>query len=476
VAILAVASAVVRLVKGVFARRTPRFLTIRNNPNNTAAIVLVHGFSGDSETTWGSFPELLLQESRLSRWDLYSLGYPTSLRIDFVGIWSADPPLDVLSVSLRTALTVPPLDRYKALCIVAHSMGGLIAQRAILSPDIVTRLQALVLFCTPSGGLHKATFGFWKRSLRQMRSGGEFIMALRQDWSDSFSDGAPFVFRAVAAETDEFVPAASSLGPYTNDVQRVVPGNHVQAVKPENSSSRSFQIVLEALKVGVPGKSHLDSALLAVELREFNSAVATLLPNAEQLDEHALAQLALALESLGRKSEALSILERRYRKGGATASDALGVLGGRLKRRWLAERREEDWASARAMYAEALELVVAQANVDPDQAMYHAVNVAFLDLLHTPPASATPKHVTETAESVLEYASRARDDHWRKASEGDAYQILGDLDRAAELYAVAREICTSPRETDSMYAQAIRIAGHLYGTRGLERVERAFSP
>jgi pimeloyl-ACP methyl ester carboxylesterase len=47
-----------------------------------------------------------------------------------------------------------PLDRYESLALIAHRMGGLVAQQALLDdPLLVGRVRHRILFGTPSGGL-----------------------------------------------------------------------------------------------------------------------------------------------------------------------------------------------------------------------------------------------------------------------------------------------------------------------------------
>src|SRR5689334_15736618 len=117
---------------------TPRLVEFRNQ-RGKAAIVFVHGFSGDAEKTWGEFTRFLMQEPRLSSWDVYGLGYSTSLRIDVPRLWAANPDLTVLSLSLRSALSAPPLSTYGSIALVAHSMGGLVAQHAMIDTPTATR-------------------------------------------------------------------------------------------------------------------------------------------------------------------------------------------------------------------------------------------------------------------------------------------------------------------------------------------------
>jgi hypothetical protein len=231
----------------------------------------------------------------------------------------------------------------------------LVAQRALLdNAALQQRLSHVFLFGTPSAGLIKAWFGaLFKRQSADMRAGGPFITKLRMDWARAFSQRTPFLFRAVAGERDEFVPARSSIKPFPDPVRAVVPGNHVQIVKPDAPDHRSVLIVKQGLCGGPTSREVFDSARLHVELRRFEAAVKTLLPNAGELDDAALVALALALDGLGRGPEALHILKQHYRSG-ISSTDALGVLAGRLKRRWLAERRSADLARARQLYSEGL--------------------------------------------------------------------------------------------------------------------------
>jgi pimeloyl-ACP methyl ester carboxylesterase len=172
------------------------------NDGQSAAVIFVHGFTGRPEDTWKSFAELLANESAVKGWDLFSV----NLRIDLTGTWSADPEIDRVADLLATTVAVKPLARYEALAIIAHSMGGLAVQRAVLnSGDPRARVQHVILFGTPSGGLTKARL-VWrlKRQLRDMAKGGAFITKLREDWSAQFGSTMPFQFTAVAGENDEF--------------------------------------------------------------------------------------------------------------------------------------------------------------------------------------------------------------------------------------------------------------------------------
>jgi pimeloyl-ACP methyl ester carboxylesterase len=88
-----------------------------------------------SKHAWASLnliPTLLGTDTALNAWDIVSLGYATSLLPDTRGIWSADPDLPILALHLNTRFDIAPLAQYRSLAIVAHSMGGLVVQRALL--------------------------------------------------------------------------------------------------------------------------------------------------------------------------------------------------------------------------------------------------------------------------------------------------------------------------------------------------------
>ena len=76
-------------------------------------VVFLHGYSGSRDDTWDRFPGLL--GSATPDWDIFTVGYATTLLPDVVGIWSADPDLPILAGLLRTQLGMPPFKRYDAI-------------------------------------------------------------------------------------------------------------------------------------------------------------------------------------------------------------------------------------------------------------------------------------------------------------------------------------------------------------------------
>ena len=185
------------------------------NQQQSRAVIFIHGYSGAADATFGMLPAFVAGNPNLYEWDVYCFGYPTSLSPDVSGVWSAYPALDTLAGYLTTQIATTRFSRYSELALVAHSMGGLIVQRAALDGGIADRVSHMLLFGTPSNGLRKAGWGkLFKRQVRDMAAGGEFITKLRADWQATFGDERPFFFRTVAGIRDEFVPRESSVEPF----------------------------------------------------------------------------------------------------------------------------------------------------------------------------------------------------------------------------------------------------------------------
>src|SRR5215510_4962888 len=94
--------------------RTGRLNAIRSQGTGKA-VVFLHGFTGTRDDTWDRFPGLL--GSAALDWDIFTIGYATTLLPDVVGVWSADPDLPVLGSMLSTQLGLPPFGGYRSLTI-----------------------------------------------------------------------------------------------------------------------------------------------------------------------------------------------------------------------------------------------------------------------------------------------------------------------------------------------------------------------
>jgi pimeloyl-ACP methyl ester carboxylesterase len=425
--------------------------------DNEAAIVFVHGFTGDRRGTWRKIPDFLLQEAKLAGWDILFFGYSSHWFFDLLNIWSADGDLNEIAKNLATT---PGLQKYNHLAFVAHSMGGLAVQRAlILFGNLVKKTRHVVLFGTPSFGLDKAhALRQWKQQIKNMDSKGDFIKNLRADWARlSFDQNPSFTFLAVAGLEDQFVPPKSSHGEPPGEFpirfQATIAGNHVSMLKAESAQDECVQHIIQQMTSG-GGLGVRSAARLAVENGEFQVVVNKLWPIRAQLDDPGVVDLALALDTLGRREDAIQVLEQHPRMG----TDVLGVLGGRYKRRWIAERRREDFDKAFDFYQQGYAETVKKQTVDHAQAFYHGINIAYLALAGE---QVNQSLAEQMAQNVLEHCRQVKDpkqELWRLASEGDAYIILNRISDALRVHQQAASHPKNPWQALSIQEQTLRLA------------------
>lgn len=97
-------------------------------------IVFIHGLGGDSQETWRAskdtptFMKLMAEDPDLSRYDIYTLGYGAQ-------IFSNKGRFETAVQSLKDHLDNKWRDS-RHIVIVAHSLGGLVAQHAIALSDL----------------------------------------------------------------------------------------------------------------------------------------------------------------------------------------------------------------------------------------------------------------------------------------------------------------------------------------------------
>ena len=231
-------------------------LTItRRDPGNKACVIFIHGFQGDTATTWADFPKLLTEDPNMDDWDILSWGFESDLVPDLTGVWEGDPSIKAIADSLGTYARTSLASKYGALVFIAHSMGGLALQRALLDfEDMRAKVDKVILFGTPSFGLVKAwvfklpILRLLNRQVGDMAKKSDFIESLRSNWDEQFSAGLPFGFLAVAGSEDEFVPRTASIEGFPDDQCAVVPGNHLQIVKATKDSDASVGVVTDFIR------------------------------------------------------------------------------------------------------------------------------------------------------------------------------------------------------------------------------------
>ena len=298
-------------------------------------------------------------------------------------------------------------------------------QRALVDdPGLANRTEKVVLFGTPSAGLRKASWlAFWKRQLRNMAIGSEFIRALRQDWAARFEPEPGFDLWIVAGEQDQFVPPESSLGPFPRRFWRVLPGHHLSMVRAADANSPSVRLLMSALSHAPAANETTAPLALAAEITDA-TASALIETRGDEMSQQDVVRAALALEQNGKRNEAMALLQRYQ----ALGTDVQGTLAGRIKRMWV-ENEDLGFAQhALDLYQEALDEACKIGEVS--QIYYHSINVAFLEFV----AFDRVERARVMAELALDNASLANPDAWSVATQAEANLYLGRRDIALDLY------------------------------------------
>lgn len=429
---------------------------------NESIVCFVHGFSGDPESTFKPIPEFILADNELNGWDLLSVGYSTDLMPDIgKGIWASNPSISKIANYLQTNLDIL-FENYSRVALIGHSMGGLVIQRAILDTEDIHKISHVLFYGTPSAGLRIASLLRWfKHQVSDMDDEGEFIKKLRDDWDKRFNHQYPFKFAAIAGELDEFVPTKSSLAPFTEDYHFTTAGNHITMVKPESNTDTSFQVIKKMLGIGngIPyliGKDKELNNLIATYYEEVN----TLGKKLNDLDTRGFKKYIFALEGIGKIDEAINVLETSEILKSNT--DAMGILGGRYKRKYLIEEKKSLLDKAIYWYDKALQLSINANN--SSQIYYHGINLAFLYLMLDETDSTKMK---EMAQLALKHCQITNSGNiWEDATIAEAYLYLNDFEQSKTYYKNAIEKCgRNIRVTSSMYINAI------YACNALDRLD-----
>lgn len=422
------------------------------------AVLFVHGFSGESANTFDAIQHYIMEDPEMLGWDMFPLGYSENVKPQMgKGIWASvediDRVADYLSASIKHKY-----NKYKRIAIVAHSLGGLSVQKALLEleKNDLDRITHVLLFGTPSNGLNSESSKIADSRWADLQKEAPFIKKLRSDWQKNFSEEIPFNFKAVAGTDDKDVPLQTIFDPFEDKYRITVAGNHFSMVQPSSKENDSYRLIIDTLNDNEFHNLYTNQEEINNLLGEYNAVVKKLLPTKDTLNAKGLKQLLFALEGLDRNEEVMDILLNHPLSQENT--DLMGVLGGRLKRRYLQTFLEEDGKKAMEYYGKGLE--ISAEKKENEQIYYHAINLAFLSLV-----------VEEDKNKMREYAQQAivsaeKDSFnslWKNATIAEAAMYTGNFEKAKEYYSLAAE-AAGIREKISIHTNAFVAYSNLMNT------------
>ena len=431
----------------------------RIEEENDSVVLFLHGFTGNPIETFENIPELLLSEEEMDGYDVISVAYDSNLIPDFAaGFWAADPDINNVSEYFKTILETRFVN-YKRICIVAHSMGGLVAQKTILklAQEDFNKITHLVLLGTPSGGLKIANN--WlarklKRQIRDLGSENEFIVNLREQWTQKFNDEYPFSFKAVAGLSDEFIPRYSSIDVSNERYRCQTPANHSSMVKADNADDKENQFFILLLRELSPaGAAGRFKDHNSYEINQFLAKTKLVIDELEKVDSNeqstkGLKKLALAYDALCEEDKSLELLTSHHFSKADT--DIMGIIGGRYKRKFLYEGlKESDANNAWIWYEKAFDLSKKENN--RTQIYYHAINLAFLSLVVRDSKQDAKKY----AQEALNHCDLQTSNTWEIATIAEANLYLENVQESEKYYKlVMTKTKNEIRKRSSIYINA----------------------
>jgi len=155
---------------------------------NDTVLVFIHGIFGDTVGTWTNdngktFFEYVKDSPVGAKVDMFAFGFPTN----YFGGGSAN--VVEAANSLSAKLQALEVMSYRNVVLVAHSMGGLVAMRALISnPELREKVPLVVFYATPAEGAEIANIAstfLSNQALKDMNwaDRNTFLQGLLQDWN-----------------------------------------------------------------------------------------------------------------------------------------------------------------------------------------------------------------------------------------------------------------------------------------------------
>ena len=225
----------------------------RNDPHADVAVVFVHGIFGDTVGTWTadrrpSMFDLLHDNPAVGpKVDMFAFGY--TLNMFAAGSLSIQEAAN----SLHGRLQLERILDFPAVVFVAHSMGGLVVLRELLThrEDLLPRVRGLVFYATPQEGIADHP----DRPPRRQQSGHRRCCPATRTCRCSSSKrvegpagpaAGPLSYEKRPTR-DVMVVQVMSATRFCDGTPVAIDADHLQIVKPDRPARDSVMVLVNAL-------------------------------------------------------------------------------------------------------------------------------------------------------------------------------------------------------------------------------------
>ena len=421
----------------------------REQEDAQGAVLFVHGFSGEASDSFGKIPHLLMEEKELDGWDMFPVGFSSFVKPEQgKEIWASVADIERIADYLATSLRYR-YAKYNQIALLGYSLGGLVVQQAItqLGKSEIRRISHVMLLASPNAGIPEdQAEQIWNRKYKDLASNQPFISKLRSAWQAQFPKKFPFSLKVVAGTQDHAISLESNFGPFDDSECITIAGDHLNLLKGDDRENDAYQLIFQSLNNRRFFHRFTSKEEIEVTLGEYRTVVDRLLPNADDLDVRSMKQLVFALEGLGRVDEIMDLLQEHPLAKRNT--QLLGIIGGRLKRKYLESQSFSTALEAMKFYEQGLE--ISESREDWGEAYYHSINLAFLALL----AMDDRIEMKSYAKKALMFTERESGEGlWKEATRAEAYLYLNQIEESREHYEVAANLADI-REKLSIHTNA----------------------
>lgn len=212
-----------------------------------AAILFIHGISGDSEETWGMFPQLMMGSSLGQNFDVVSYGYLSNKMLP------GSPDIKSL-IGEFYSFCQSELKDYEVVILISHSLGSVVVNGMLLMHEennIRTTKYTSHLMITPAflGGPWWSKFS-GSATARQLASGSELLNELQDKWKVS-EVKTQIVSYVIYGTKDGVVPSPIMDLSLFSFREHRIQSDHISSPKIYDIDSALYRGVIYAIEVAL---------------------------------------------------------------------------------------------------------------------------------------------------------------------------------------------------------------------------------
>jgi pimeloyl-ACP methyl ester carboxylesterase len=235
---------------------------VQQKPQAKVALVYVHGIIGDMIGTWTApngktFFDLVNENaSTKGKADAFVFGFPSYI------LKAGSFDIREAANRLHERLESSGILSYPAVVFVAHSMGGLVVLRELMTHrEVLEKVPVAVFYATPQEGSQITLIAQQlspDSALAQMTpaQGNDLLKTLSDEWNSISPDKRPHVrcaYEKLATGPTIIVPWSSATR-FCEGSPAAIEANHVGIVKPDRPEADSIIVLVNALNEYVLNK------------------------------------------------------------------------------------------------------------------------------------------------------------------------------------------------------------------------------